>query len=140
MKGLLLYPTLQGPSPDEVALVEGGKQLGFEFVHRTQDGVQIRVLGVEATFQILNIMDFTSDRGRMSVIARCPDGTIRLFCKGADTKVLAIVNPATQAQLLEATNKNMHLFATQAGFPAWQSCSADDCYWTDCLALTLSAS
>ncbi len=105
---------LQGPSPDEVALVEGGKQLGFEFVHRTQDGVHIRILGVEATFQILNIMDFTSDRGRMSVIARCPDGSIRLFCKGADTKVLGIVNPATQPQLMEATNKNMHLFATQA--------------------------
>ena len=54
-----------------MALVEGGKQLGFEFVHRTQDGVRIKMLGVEATFQILNIMDFTSDRGRMSVIARC---------------------------------------------------------------------
>ena len=113
---------LQGPSPDEVALVEGGKQLGFEFVHRTQDGVQIRLLGVEATFQILNIMDFTSDRGRMSVIARCPDGTIRLFCKGADTKVLAIVTPATQHQLLEATNKNMHLFATQASHIASWLC------------------
>lgn len=96
-----------------MALVEGGKRLGFEFVHRTQDGVQLRMLGLEATFQVLNIMDFTSDRGRMSVIARCPDGTIRLFCKGADTKVLAIVNPATSAELVEATNKNMHLFATQ---------------------------
>lgn len=105
--------SVQGPSPDEVALVEGGKQLGFEFVHRTQDGVQLRILGVEATFQVLNIMDFTSDRGRMSVIARCPDGTIRLFCKGADTKVLAIVTPATPLELVDATNKNMHLFATQ---------------------------
>lgn len=104
---------MQGPSPDEVALVEGGKQLGFEFTHRTQDGVQVRILGVEATFQILNIMDFTSDRGRMSVIARCPDGTIRLFCKGADTKVLGIINPASDGQLLEASNKNLHLFATQ---------------------------
>jgi len=25
---------VQGPSPDEVALVEGGRQLGFEFVKR----------------------------------------------------------------------------------------------------------
>lgn len=93
--------------------MEGGKQLGFEFVHRTLDGVQLRVLGVEATFQILNIMDFTSDRGRMSVIARCPDGTIRLFCKGADTKVLSIVTPDTPQELREATDRNMHLFSTQ---------------------------
>lgn len=63
--------------------------------------------------QVLNIMDFTSDRGRMSVIARCPDGTIRLFCKGADTKVLSIVSSSTPKQLLDATDRNMHLFATQ---------------------------
>lgn len=92
-------------------------------MHRTQDGVQIRLLGVEATFQILNIMDFTSDRGRMSVIARCPDGTIRLFCKGADTKVLAILGNTTSPVLLEATEKNMHLFATQVS-TAWPPCTS----------------
>ena len=108
---------MQGPSPDEVALVEGGKHLGFEFVHRTSDGVRVRILGVEATFSILNVMDFTSDRGRMSVIARCPDGTIRLFCKGADTKVLSIVSKSTGPELLQATDKNMHLFATQVRPP-----------------------
>ena len=37
--------------------------------------------------ELLNLMDFTSERARMSVIMRAPDGTIRLFCKGADTKV-----------------------------------------------------
>ena len=37
--------------------------------------------------ELLNLMDFTSERARMSVITRAPDGTIRLFCKGADTKV-----------------------------------------------------
>lgn len=108
---------MQGPSPDEVALVEGGKKIGFEFLRRTQDGVTISIFGVEATFQILNLMDFTSDRGRMSVIARCPDGTIRLFCKGADTKVLSIINKDTSEELLKETDKNMHLFATQVCLP-----------------------
>ena len=36
--------------------------------------------------ELLNVMDFTSERARMSVITRAPDGTIRLFCKGADGK------------------------------------------------------
>ena len=36
--------------------------------------------------ELLNLMDFTSERARMSVITRAPDGTIRLFCKGADGK------------------------------------------------------
>lgn len=117
---------LQGPSPDEVALVEGGKRLGFEFLRRTQDGVTISILGVDATFQILNIMDFTSDRGRMSVIARCPDGTIRLFCKGADTKVLSIINAKTPEELRRETDKNMHLFATQV---LLESCLKDMNSW-----------
>lgn len=38
---------LQGPSPDEVALVEGGRQLGFEFVARDRTTITVRVLGDE---------------------------------------------------------------------------------------------
>ena len=29
-------------------------------------------------------LEFTSDRARMSVVARAPDGTIRLLTKGSD--------------------------------------------------------
>ena len=106
-------PDLQGPSPDEVALVDGGRQLGFEFLTRTNQGVTLRMLGHEATFEVLNMMEFSSERGRMSVIARSPDGTIRLFAKGADSKMLSIVNKNTDPQLLEQTARNLHLFATQ---------------------------
>ena len=104
---------LQGPSPDEVALVEGGRQLGFEFLSRSMQGITLRMLGHEATFEILNMMEFSSERGRMSVIARSPDGTIRLFAKGADSKMLSIVNKDTDAELLQQTARNLHLFATQ---------------------------
>ena len=104
---------MQGPSPDEVALVEGGRQLGFEFASRTMQGVTLRMLGHEATFDVLNMMEFSSERGRMSVIARSPDGTIRLFAKGADSKMLAILSKNTNPELLEQTARNLHLFATQ---------------------------
>lgn len=76
-------------------------------------GVTLRMLGHEATFEVLNMMEFSSERGRMSVIARSPDGTIRLFAKGADSKMLSIVNKNTDPQLLEQTARNLHLFATQ---------------------------
>ena len=76
----------QGPSPDEVALVEGGRQLGFEFVKRVKDGCVLRLAGVEAQFEVLNVMEYSSARSRMSVVARAPSGAIRLYCKGADTK------------------------------------------------------
>ena len=35
----------QGPSPDEVALVEGARQLGFEFVGRTRSHLTISFQG-----------------------------------------------------------------------------------------------
>lgn len=41
-EGLLRY---QGPSPDEVALVEGAAQLGFSFVSRTREDVTISFQG-----------------------------------------------------------------------------------------------
>ena len=40
---------VQGPSPDEVALVEGGRQLGYEFVARDRTSITIRMLGEEVS-------------------------------------------------------------------------------------------
>jgi phospholipid-transporting ATPase len=42
---------------------------------------------MEHRYQLLHILEFTSDRKRMSVIVRTPSGKIKLFCKGADTVI-----------------------------------------------------
>jgi len=47
----------------------------------------------------------------MSVIARSPDGTVRLFCKGADSKVMKKIRPGTDLELLKRTNSDLHTFA-----------------------------
>lgn len=47
-----------------------------------------------------------------------PDGNIRLFCKGSDSKVLASLRPeagggkADAGGLKAATHENLHIFAT----------------------------
>lgn len=51
----------------------------------------------------------------MSVIVRAPDGTIRLYCKGSDAKVLKKIRSDTPAELLDNTNANLHYFAKQVG-------------------------
>lgn len=38
-------------------------------------------------YEVLNVLGFTSNRRRMSVIVRCPSGKIRLFIKGAVSTV-----------------------------------------------------
>lgn len=99
-------------------------------------GVTLRMLGHEATFDVLNMMEFSSERGRMSVIARSPDGTIRLYAKGADSKMLANLSKDTNPELLEQTARNLHLFATQV------SCCFSmqgPCVWQQWLGMSVSA-
>ncbi|XP_044899910.1 phospholipid-transporting ATPase IB-like isoform X3 [Felis catus] len=79
--------TYQASSPDEAALVKGIKKLGFVFTTRTPSSVTINAMGENFTFEILNILEFSSNRKRMSVIVRTPTGKLRLYCKGADTVI-----------------------------------------------------
>jgi hypothetical protein len=67
---------------------------------------------------VLTTLDFTSERARMSVIARAPDGTLRLFCKGSDQAMLARLRPGTAPALLDATHAHLRRFSVQARTPA----------------------
>jgi len=40
-------------------------------------------LDSEEEYEILNVLDFSSDRKRMSVVVRGPNGQLKLFTKGA---------------------------------------------------------
>ncbi|KAF8978123.1 hypothetical protein BGZ46_006809 [Entomortierella lignicola] len=85
----------QAASPDENALVAGAKELGYVFVDRSRGGIRVRSLPSnpyeepkEEYYEILNIIEFSSKRKRMSVIYKMPDGQICLFTKGADSIIL----------------------------------------------------
>ena len=51
--------------------------------------------------------------GRMSVIARAPDGSIRLYCKGADNVLLPRLRKGSSAAMLQATHENLRLYSIQ---------------------------
>uniref|UniRef100_A0A4W3HID0 Phospholipid-transporting ATPase n=1 Tax=Callorhinchus milii TaxID=7868 RepID=A0A4W3HID0_CALMI len=89
-KGELVY---QAASPDEGALVTAARNFGFAFLSRTQNTITISELGTKRTYQVLAMLDFNSDRKRMSVILRDPDGNIKLYCKGADTVIYERLHP-----------------------------------------------
>lgn len=74
-------------SPDERALINGAKRFGYVFETRTPEYITINVLGELENYEVLNVIEFTSTRKRMSVIVRCPDNKIKLYCKGADTVI-----------------------------------------------------
>ncbi|KAJ3169761.1 hypothetical protein HK101_011428 [Irineochytrium annulatum] len=86
----------QASSADEVALLSAARDLFFTFKRRTPDTVTLNVLNAreDVSYTILDTIDFTSDRKRMSVIYRYPNGRIVLLCKGADSVILSRLQPA----------------------------------------------
>ncbi|KAJ2995854.1 hypothetical protein HDV02_000371 [Globomyces sp. JEL0801] len=98
-------------SPDEAALVAAAKNMGFACLCRTDNKVEIDLLGESRTYTILNIMEFNSDRKRMSVIVERPEGEIILLCKGADSVIYERLLQEGNEELKEVTNNHLAMFA-----------------------------
>lgn len=109
--------TYHAASPDERALVEGANQLGFIFETRTSEYVIINVPGKgRERYDILNVLEFTSSRKRMSVVVKTPEGKIKLLCKGADNVIyerLREANTEDEQSEKESTNKNLDDLAAE---------------------------
>lgn len=83
----------QSSSPDELALVEAARELGYSVTHRSSQSITLHVRSEsgnerDETYQILDVIEFSSKRKRMSIVVRYPDGRICLICKGADSAIL----------------------------------------------------
>ncbi|MBA0695653.1 hypothetical protein Goari_002263 [Gossypium aridum] len=83
--------TYESESPDEAAFLVAAREFGFEFCKRTQSSVFVRERysasgqTIDREFKLLNMLEFTSKRKRMTVIVRDEDGQILVLCKGADS-------------------------------------------------------
>eukprot|EP01133_Synstelium_polycarpum_P010882 gene10882-12678_t len=89
-------------SPDEIALVNAALNLGIKFHTRTPHSIGVNVNGEERVYQLLNTLEFTSDRKRMSVIVKDSiTKEIILYCKGADSAII----PFIQNYVKDGTNK-----------------------------------
>ncbi|KAI9350349.1 hypothetical protein BDR26DRAFT_833502 [Obelidium mucronatum] len=80
----------QSSSADEVAIVNAARDLSFVYKTRTPTTLSLSILSqlVDSEYEILNTIEFTSDRKRMSTIYKYPDGRIMLLTKGADNVIL----------------------------------------------------
>jgi magnesium-transporting ATPase (P-type) len=75
-----------GPSPDEVALVEYASYMGFDCVNSEKDSIEMINNNKMTTYEVYRRMDFNSDRKRMSVLLLDPlDNQYKLLIKGADS-------------------------------------------------------
>jgi len=85
--------SFQAASPDELALVEAARDLGYLLVDRPAQSIKLQTVDtngstITETYEVLDIIEFSSQRKRMSIVIRMPDGRACLFIKGADSTVL----------------------------------------------------
>lgn len=94
----------QAASPDELALVRAAAELGYSVVDRDVNSITLKTYpnGLEGDalverYEILDVIEFSSARKRMSIIIRLPNGRICTFCKGADSAMIQLLRLATLA-------------------------------------------
>ncbi len=98
-------------SPDEVALVEAAARAGVVLTFRDSDSVHITVCGVLEKYKVLQVLDFNSDRKRMTVVLRnMQTNALLMLVKGAD-EVLEDKFLKTEATVLGTTNEHLNQFA-----------------------------
>ncbi|OWM78666.1 hypothetical protein CDL15_Pgr002837 [Punica granatum] len=76
-------------SQDEDALVHAAAKLHMVFVNRNSNILEIKFNSSSIQYELLETLEFTSDRKRMSVVVKdCRSGKIFLLSKGADEAIL----------------------------------------------------
>ncbi|PVH96343.1 phospholipid-translocating P-type ATPase [Periconia macrospinosa] len=82
-------------SPDELALVQAAQDMGFLVINRDVHTITLRIKPsgtatepISETYEILDVIEFSSKRKRMSIVVRFPDRRICIICKGADSIIM----------------------------------------------------
>jgi phospholipid-translocating ATPase len=96
--------TFQASSPDELALVVAAQELGYLAYERNAAILTVKTSpdgpaaeSVLEDYEILDVIEFSSKRKRMSVVVRFPDKRICVMCKGADSIVMERLRLASLA-------------------------------------------
>eukprot|EP00158_Paraphelidium_tribonemae_P008628 Partr_v1_DN28633_c0_g1_i1_m49817 putative ATPase, class VI, type len=114
--GKLAY---RAQSPDEACLVAMASENGYIFHGKKFDpengGTMLMTVvnGMPVNYTLLNILDFDSDRKRMSVIVRCQmTGRITIYTKGADSVIYGLLQ-ANQDAIVGETSRYLNNFAEE---------------------------
>ncbi|KAJ7436207.1 phospholipid-translocating ATPase [Mycena latifolia] len=109
-------------SPDEAALVQAAADVGYVFRGREREVLLLQTPfsapGAVERYELLNILEFTSARKRMSVVLRKlgdegggEGGPLFLLSKGADNVIFERLKKGTADELKAQTEKHLDEFA-----------------------------
>lgn len=78
-------------SPDELALTNGARYFGKVFTKRDNNNmivIENLLNNKKELYELLNVIEFSSTRKRMTVVVRTPDNKILCITKGADSIII----------------------------------------------------
>ena len=104
-------------SPDSIELVKAAKSQGWKFEEAEKPDIRIVTMGEEGKdkikFEKLQIIEFSSDRKRETIIVRSPEGKIILYAKGADSIIEQRLSKNSNKEILTQCKYYVDKFSAQ---------------------------
>jgi phospholipid-translocating P-type ATPase (flippase) len=99
-------------SPDDLELVKAASKQGFKLVQTSFDKKTVIISGKTVNFEILNTLNFSSERKRMSIIFRDQNGKIKIYTKGADSEIIKrLSDKSRKSECFKKINNDINYFS-----------------------------
>lgn len=122
--GAILY---KAQSQDEDALVHAAAKLNMVLVCKNGNILELRFNTSAIQYEVLETLEFTSDRKRMSVVVRdCQNGKILLLSKGADEAILPYASPGQQTRIFNEAVEQYSQLGLRTLCLAWRELKEDE--------------
>ncbi|OMJ82799.1 hypothetical protein SteCoe_16396 [Stentor coeruleus] len=110
-----------GPSPDDVVLVDTAKRLGYQLTSIRSEFMVLDIIPfrmkedkISEVFERICILEFNSDRKRMSVILKeVNTGNYLIFMKGADLMMFQRISKNNNPGYVEYIKRNVDIFSSR---------------------------
>ena len=101
-----------GTSPDDLELVKMASRQGYKLIQTSFDKKTVLIDGKKVIFEILNILNFSSERKRMSIIFKEATGKIKMYTKGADCEIIKRLSEKSKnSEIFNKINNDVECFS-----------------------------
>ncbi|XP_071922901.1 phospholipid-transporting ATPase 2 [Coffea arabica] len=122
--GTILY---KAQSQDEEALVHAAAGLHMVFVKKNGNVLDINFNASVIQYEVLDTLEFTSDRKRMSVVVKdCQSGKLFLLSKGADEAILPCASTGQQTRTFSEAVEQYSQLGLRTLCLAWRELEEDE--------------
>lgn len=103
----------QASSPDELALVNASKNFGIEYLYSDVKKIYLKIMNENVTVEKIGILEYSSERKRMSIIVKDEFGRYILYCKGSDDKLFSMSDESSSNSKIIELRNSIKIFSNE---------------------------